>query len=388
MRPSATPCVERQRDRRRRGVGVALDGDDHLVGRQLQPLADRVDDPPVGLVRHQPVEVGRGRSRPGRARSARRRPARRRRSGTPRGRSSADGRWCWSRTGRRRHRDRRSAGRRRRDGWPGCRDRARVPGCSSARSTTAPAPSPNRTQVPRSCPVEDAREGLGADHQRGPRLARRAGSCRPSPARRRSRRRPPAGRRRCAGRCRACAAPRSRSPGRCGPASRWRPGSGRRPAADSPARVERHARGGDGEVGGELALGREVALADAGPLADPLVGGVDACATARRCSSRAPADRRRRRGRPICSMVRQDAAACVAAGDGAWMPPISSMILSLVPLRTRSAATAIAAAKPSGVGAAVALHHHAVQAQEHGAVVAPRVELARAEWRRPAWPAR
>ena len=126
--------VERQRDRGRRGVGVPVDRHHDLLRRQAELAADRVDDPLVGLVRHQPVDVGRAEAGARRARSARPPPGRRRRCGTPRGRPCADGRWCRSRTGRRRRRGCRGGGRRSRGRSRACRGRARVPGCSLGRA--------------------------------------------------------------------------------------------------------------------------------------------------------------------------------------------------------------------------------------------------------------
>jgi len=46
-----------ERDRGGRGIGMLVDGDDDFLRRQMQALAHAVDDPPVGLVRHQPVDV-------------------------------------------------------------------------------------------------------------------------------------------------------------------------------------------------------------------------------------------------------------------------------------------------------------------------------------------
>ena len=45
--------VERERNRRCRGVAEPLDVDDHLAGIDAELLAGRLDDPPVRLVRHE-----------------------------------------------------------------------------------------------------------------------------------------------------------------------------------------------------------------------------------------------------------------------------------------------------------------------------------------------
>jgi hypothetical protein len=52
--------VQRQRNGRGRRVAVFVDGDDHLVQRQLQLLGRAVHDADVRLVRDQPVDVGLG----------------------------------------------------------------------------------------------------------------------------------------------------------------------------------------------------------------------------------------------------------------------------------------------------------------------------------------
>ena len=57
MRPSSQRLGQRQRHRGGRGVGVAIDGDHHPLRRQAELAAHRVDDPQIGLVRHQPVDV-------------------------------------------------------------------------------------------------------------------------------------------------------------------------------------------------------------------------------------------------------------------------------------------------------------------------------------------
>ena len=56
-RPVATRVVERERDRRRRRVAEPLDVDDDLARVEAQLLGRRLDDPAVGLVRHEQIEV-------------------------------------------------------------------------------------------------------------------------------------------------------------------------------------------------------------------------------------------------------------------------------------------------------------------------------------------
>ena len=46
------------RHRRRRRVAVPVEVDEHLVHRQVEALGDRLDDPDVGLVRDEQVDVG------------------------------------------------------------------------------------------------------------------------------------------------------------------------------------------------------------------------------------------------------------------------------------------------------------------------------------------
>ena len=135
-----------------------------FVRRQLQALADGVDDPPVGLVRHQPVEIGRAEAALVEHGQRGVRQARRPRSGTPRGRSSADARWSASRTGRRRHRDPGSAGRRRRDGSPGCRGRSRAP---AAAPRAGPRPR-HRRRTGRRCRDPASRAGARRSRRRSP----------------------------------------------------------------------------------------------------------------------------------------------------------------------------------------------------------------------------
>ena len=55
--------VERQRNRRGRRIGVAVDGDDHFFGRQTQLSRGCVEDPGVRLVGNDPVDVVRTRGR-------------------------------------------------------------------------------------------------------------------------------------------------------------------------------------------------------------------------------------------------------------------------------------------------------------------------------------
>ena len=51
--------VESERDRGGRCIGVALDRDHGLVPRQAELAADRIDDPGIRLVRHQPIDIAR-----------------------------------------------------------------------------------------------------------------------------------------------------------------------------------------------------------------------------------------------------------------------------------------------------------------------------------------
>ena len=67
IRPSLDRRVERERNRRRRGIGVPVDGDHHLFGRKAQFLRGGVEDSRVGLVRHDPVDVRRASGPPRRA---------------------------------------------------------------------------------------------------------------------------------------------------------------------------------------------------------------------------------------------------------------------------------------------------------------------------------
>ena len=60
MRPSLPGLGQRQRHRGGRGVGVPVHRHHHPLRRQPEPLAHRVDDAQVGLVRHQPVDVAPG----------------------------------------------------------------------------------------------------------------------------------------------------------------------------------------------------------------------------------------------------------------------------------------------------------------------------------------
>ena len=123
-------------------------------------------------------------------------------------------------------------------------------------------------------PVEQAREGLGADHQRGPGLARdqklvghreredeaAADRLQVEPD----------------GAERAELALHGHRAGREGVVR----GGGREhdqvdPLGADAGVGERRGGGGPGEIGGQLALGRDVALADAGALDDPGIAGVD-----------------------------------------------------------------------------------------------------------------
>ena len=152
---------------------------------------------------------------------------------------------------------------------------SRVPGCCCASITTAPAPSPNSTQVPRSvqsrmrekvsAPITSARLCTpGAQQAVGGRHARR-----------RSPSTPPADRTPRRDGCRARPGSRPRSPERCCPASRSPTTIRSIACASTPACASAARAAAIAEVGGHLAVGRDVALADAGALHDPLVGGVD-----------------------------------------------------------------------------------------------------------------
>src|SRR3990167_4947106 len=55
--PVADPLVERQRYRRRRSVGVPVDGDDDLVFGKFEALGAGFDDPDIRLMRHEPVDL-------------------------------------------------------------------------------------------------------------------------------------------------------------------------------------------------------------------------------------------------------------------------------------------------------------------------------------------
>ena len=149
MRPSLTAAVEGQRDRGGRGVGVLVDGDHHALRRQAELAADAVDDALVGLVRHEPVDVH------GRQAGLARAPRHHGRDvddrvpedlvalhpqqagGAGRGRAAIDiEEVVQAAVGVQRGRQHAAVG--------------DVPSPCSALSTTAPAPSPNSTQVPRS----------------------------------------------------------------------------------------------------------------------------------------------------------------------------------------------------------------------------------------------
>src|SRR5690348_8532415 len=50
---------ERQRHGCRRGIGMAVDGNDHLVAAEAEFFAHRIDDAAIGLMRHQPIDIAR-----------------------------------------------------------------------------------------------------------------------------------------------------------------------------------------------------------------------------------------------------------------------------------------------------------------------------------------
>ena len=60
MRPSLHRGVERERNRGRRGVGMLVDRDHDFFRRKAELPRGRVEDARIGLVRHDPVDVGRG----------------------------------------------------------------------------------------------------------------------------------------------------------------------------------------------------------------------------------------------------------------------------------------------------------------------------------------
>ena len=150
MRPSSTAIGERERNRGGRRVAVPVDGGDDLRRGDAELVRRAVDDALVGLMRHEPVDVVGGVA--GRLERVLDHVGdhRRRRGGTPLGLPCADARRCRSRTARHRHRAWSCAGRRSADATVSMPRSSRVPGCSCASITTAPAPSPNSTQVPRS----------------------------------------------------------------------------------------------------------------------------------------------------------------------------------------------------------------------------------------------
>ena len=75
----------------------------------------------------------------------------------------------------------------------------------------------------------------------------------------------------------------------------------------------------------------------------------------------------------LCAHHRQPAAIC-ASGVSRCSVAIPASIFSMIPCWYMSTATPMALGESQRVGAAVALHGDAVQAQEHGTVVAPRVD--------------
>src|SRR5690606_37269739 len=54
----ATGRIEGQRHAGCRGVRVRIDGDHHFFGRYLQFARQEIEDADIGLVRHEPVELG------------------------------------------------------------------------------------------------------------------------------------------------------------------------------------------------------------------------------------------------------------------------------------------------------------------------------------------
>ena len=148
-------------------------------------FAHAVDDAAIGLMRHQPVDIARA-SRPLAASassttSARRCTAWRK---TSRALHAQEARRCrWS-TGRHRHRADRSRCRRSGDGSRGCRARAALPFDGAASQHHRAGAVAEQHAGAAVAPVEDAREGLGADHQRALAPGRARRNCRRPPARR------------------------------------------------------------------------------------------------------------------------------------------------------------------------------------------------------------
>ena len=63
--PALDPAVgnrigQRQRDRGRRGVAVAIDRDHHFFRSDAELVRGTVDDALIGLVRHEPIDIGSG----------------------------------------------------------------------------------------------------------------------------------------------------------------------------------------------------------------------------------------------------------------------------------------------------------------------------------------
>ena len=135
--------------------------------------------------------------------------------------------------------------------------------------------------------------------------------------------------------------------------------------------LERAPRGVGGKARGRLAFARDVAAADAGALDDPLVGGVDASWPAPRWSRSASAARCRRRARPNAS------AHCAASLAKAWARKLSrsSAIFRMMSLRTMPHGDADRVGDALGLGAAMALHHQAVEAEEDRAIMVVGVEV-------------
>ena len=220
---------------------MLIDRHDDLFRRQTELARGRVEDAGIGLVRHDPVDIGGGQ-------------ARRASSTSPITAGEVDDRVAKHLAPLHPHLADRAGGRgaaidieqfvvppvgmepRREDAAPASSVR-----CPS--STIAPAPSPNSTQVRAVFPVEDAAERLRADHQRARARRPRGSCCRRPAARRGSPSRPPRRRTRRNRRCRASPAPWSRWPERSGRASRSRARSGRcrAPRIPAAASAARHA---------------------------------------------------------------------------------------------------------------------------------------------------
>ena len=239
-----------------------------------------VEDADVGLVRHQPVDVGQRSGRWRRPPPRRPRPGWRRHGGTLPCRTSAGSPPSASRTGRRRHRGCRGSGRRSGGGSTGCR----AAGCRPAPPRLGAVLPPRQHHGAGAVaeqhagaavlPVEDARVGLGADHQRRPHLPALdevVGDRQREDEARAYRLHVEGG---AAGHAELGLHARGRRREGIVRRAWWRRRSDRRLAARGRRPSSARSGGARRQVGGQLAVGRDVPLADAGAGDDPLVGGV------------------------------------------------------------------------------------------------------------------